>query len=147
MSALEGKGFRPTSLRLQCQLFIVGHLFDSSHDGRIRITRLALLLRRVDVCKLKGTPVTWYINGRDMGEALQREDATTWQECAKWDWWRWLQDYTWRLLTSEGDWKEAYFDSAFIQWNPQNWACSCKFDRHFPTDLPTTGNTLPVNRS
>ena len=146
----------PAPLRLQCLLYVIGHLIIDEiwarSDGipvnslallpRMVRVRLLLLLPAADVAKLEGTPVTNDISMDEVWETLYKERMP-------WDRKDEIVRYKPVFDTPEGlkqrlkidsiSWKEAYFNVAFSFTqlyfsNLRNRNCECVYD-HFLPDL------------
>ena len=117
----------PASLQLQCLLYIIGHIFNTSDDNLpinslgllprfIRI-KLLHLLPAVDVAKLEDTPVTNGISMNEIWEVIYKERLPLHDkeeiECEIEGKFGTPED-----LLDEGvesvTWKEAYFNTVFI---------------------------------
>ncbi|XP_019853993.1 PREDICTED: uncharacterized protein LOC109583190 [Amphimedon queenslandica] len=156
-SLKNGVMTHPAPLRLQCMLFIIGHLFwESLPREDITIPSLALLPRSirvklllllpaVDVLQLDGTPVTRDISMDEIWETLYRERMP-------WDKKEENKNYALGFetptelkeskLIESVNWKEAYFNTAFcfnqmyqsVSSKLARKGCECVYD-HFLQDL------------
>ena len=153
----------PAPLRLQCLLYIIGHLIIDEiwarSDGipvnslallpRMVRVRLLLLLPAADVAKLEGTPVTNDISMDEVWETLYKERMP-------WDRKDEIVRYKPVFDTPEGlkqrlkidsiSWKEAYFNVAFSFTqlyfsNLRNRNCECVYDHFLPDLLFGIGKT------
>ena len=149
----------PVSLRLQCLLYIIGHIFTgyfNSDDDNLPINSLGLLPRfirikllhllpAVDVAKLEDTPVTNGISMDEVWEVIYKERLPLYKK-EEMEFLGIKSKFgTPEDLLEEGiesvTWKEAYFNTAFLMAQLghrnnrlDNENCHCIYE-HFISDM------------
>uniref|UniRef100_A0A1X7TJM2 F-box domain-containing protein n=1 Tax=Amphimedon queenslandica TaxID=400682 RepID=A0A1X7TJM2_AMPQE len=141
----------PVPLKLQCLMFVIGHLFQPDHSvpvsmiallpRSIRI-KLLLLLPAIDICKLESTSVTHGIVMDEIWKALFKERIPAFfleklepqlAQSIVFDTPDKFKEKFDILIT----WKEAYFDTVFFLSQEKlnhDFECHCNSD-HFIQDL------------